>query len=116
MKSKEERKEYDRLWHIANRVKKRGYDKKYQAKHGRLEKKYGITPEQYIELFNKQEGKCIICNKHQIEFKKALGVDHDHKTGKIRGLLCNDCNLGIGYLKDNIIFLQKAIDYLNNND
>jgi hypothetical protein len=44
--------------------------------------------------------------------KKALGVDHDHITGKVRGLLCNDCNLGIGHFKDNIEKLKLAIKYL----
>ena len=94
--TKEERKKYDMI--------------------SRNKKRYGITPEQYTELFNKQEGKCAICGKHQTEFKKALCVDHNHITGKIRGLLCYKCNTGIGNLNDNIILLQNAINYIKDND
>jgi hypothetical protein len=110
--NEEERKEYTKQWRNSNRIKVRGYDKKYHAKHSRLKRKYGVTPEEYIKLFNNQEGKCLIYGKHQIELKKALGVDHDHITGKVRGLLCNDCNLGIGHFKDNIEKLKLAIKYL----
>lgn len=54
-----------------------------------LKRLYGITPEQYDELFEKQNGCCAVCGRHQREFKTRLAVDHDHATGEIRGLLCN---------------------------
>lgn len=72
-------------------------------------KKIGCTTELYDRLYIEQEGKCKICN---IE-KDKLCVDHCHTTGKIRGLLCDNCNHGLGKFKDNTDFLNKAINYLN---
>jgi len=53
---------------------------------------YGITPNDYNQLFQQQNGCCAICGKHQSKLKRRLDVDHDHKTDKVRGLLCNYCN------------------------
>lgn len=78
-----------------------------------LELKYGIDDAEYNRLFKLQEGKCAICNRHQIEFTRSLCVDHDHKTGEIRGLLCTNCNLLLGYSKDNKSTLSSAIEYLH---
>jgi len=81
-------------------------------------KKYGITPETYQELFTKQEGKCAICSSTEVSVARRsynLFVDHDHKTGKVRGLLCHHCNTGLGHYKDNTETLRKAIEYLNAN-
>ena len=57
-----------------------------------LEKGYGVTIEQYNDLFQKQNGECAICHKPQSEMKLQLSVDHCHTTGKTRGLLCQRCN------------------------
>jgi hypothetical protein len=73
---------------------------------------HNITPEVYNDMFNKQEGKCLICNRHQSELTKGLCVDHDHLTGKKRGLLCTKCNLRLGTFNDNIEDLKRAIIYL----
>ena len=77
-----------------------------------LKYQYGITSDNYNKMFIDQNGCCAICNAHQSEFKKPLSVDHCHTTGKVRGLLCNECNLGLGKFKDNIELLEKAIEYL----
>jgi hypothetical protein len=74
--------------------------------------KHNITPEVYNDMFDKQEGKCPICGRHQTELKKGLCVDHDHLTGKKRGLLCTKCNLRLGTFNDNIEDLKRAIIYL----
>lgn len=74
--------------------------------------KYKLLPEQYNKMFLEQQGCCKICGRHQDEIKKKLHVDHCHETGEIRGLLCHNCNHGLGNFKDNMEFLQKAIDYL----
>ena len=74
--------------------------------------KYGITPEEHDQLFVKQDGRCAICGKDQCEIKKPLGIDHDHITGKIRGLLCDDCNNMIGRAHDNTEILMEAVVYL----
>ena|ERR1035437_7804060 len=76
-------------------------------------KEYGIGTKEYNELVVKQEGKCLICGIHQNNLGKTLSVDHNHSTKEIRGLLCNSCNLGLGYFKDNLINLMRAIKYLN---
>lgn len=81
-----------------------------------LRKQFGITLEDYNQMFNNQNGCCAICNKHQGEFKKALAVDHNHSTGKIRGLLCFKCNTFLGKANDDVNVLSNAIKYLNNNE
>ena len=78
----------------------------------KLKSTYGITPEDYNNMFKEQKGCCAICGVHQSERKKRLAVDHCHKTGKIRGLLCSNCNTGIGNLRDSIELLEQAIKYL----
>lgn len=66
-------------------------DPAYWRKHN-LKRKFGITLEQYEELLVKQNYSCAICERHEDQFKIKLAVDHDHKTGRIRGLLCTACN------------------------
>jgi len=86
-------------------------------KNKKLKKAYGISLDEYNELLSKQNGKCAICsvdnNGKYRNKSRAFAVDHCHTTGKIRGLLCSDCNIGIGLLKDNTDLLQSAIKYLN---
>lgn len=75
---------------------------------------YGITKQQYDELYKNQNGLCAICN--QVPSGKGsharLHVDHNHKTNEVRGLLCGKCNWAIGYFNDNPELLEKAIKYL----
>lgn len=76
-------------------------------------KKHGITQEQYLFFLTLQNERCAICLIHVSEdLYPHLSVDHDHKTGEIRGLLCNNCNRGIGLLKDNVEVLLNAAKYL----
>lgn len=74
--------------------------------------KYGLNADDHKALLAKQGNKCAICESHQSEFQKSLAVDHCHATGKVRGLLCEDCNLGLGKFKDNPDRLKKAAEYL----
>lgn len=78
-----------------------------------LKRKYGITEEDYEDLKLSQNGRCAICrNKPRT---RALAVDHDHKTGEIRGLLCSRCNHGLlGHAYDSVEMLKRALDYLEN--
>ena len=78
-------------------------------------KSYNLTIVEYNEMFTSQNGCCKICGKHQIEFKKSLSIDHNHQTNEVRGLLCNNCNAFLGYVKDDIEILQNAIKYLQNS-
>jgi len=57
---------------------------------------YGITINNYNEMFKEQQGCCAICRRHQSEFEEALCVDHNHETKKVRGLLCRACNSQLG--------------------
>ena len=78
----------------------------------KLKLNFGITPEIYKEMYESQAGLCKIC-ENEIEFiHKNTHVDHCHTTGKVRGLLCHHCNLGLGHFKDNIKSLSSAINYL----
>jgi hypothetical protein len=77
-----------------------------------LKRRFGITLEEYDKLLVKQNNSCAICKRNQTEFKIKLAVDHNHKTGEIRGLLCNNCNNGLGRFKDNKVLLSEAIKYL----
>lgn len=71
-----------------------------------------VTREQYYDLYNKQNGKCYCCGKHESDLPKKLCLDHCHSTMRLRGLLCTNCNNMIGNARDNIEILQKAIEYL----
>ena len=75
---------------------------------GRIEN--GITIQEVKTMRQKQRGKCAICN---IKFTKEPHADHNHKTGKLRGLLCRNCNCGIGMFKDNPKLLKRASVYLS---
>ena len=74
--------------------------------------RYGLTEQEYNKMFDEQNGCCAICGKHQSEVKKSLYVDHDHKTGKNRKLLCQHCNSLLGFADDNVNALEAAIRYL----
>ena len=69
------------------------------------------SPEKYLELLKESENRCRICNKTEDD-NIVLCVDHCHETGKLRGLLCNNCNAGIGMLNDDPDLLRKALEYL----
>lgn len=73
---------------------------------------YGITPEEYAALLDRQLGRCAICRADSAGGRGGWHVDHDHNTGKVRGLLCHSCNLGLGHLKDDPALLRAAMEYL----
>jgi hypothetical protein len=71
---------------------------------------YGVSIEEFKARLARQGNRCAICNS---EFRKTPNVDHDHQTGKIRGLLCGGCNTGMGNLGDSSSRLRAAADYLD---
>jgi hypothetical protein len=81
-----------------------------------LKKHFGITIQDYEKMSKAQDNKCGICNREESFGRKGvtyrLAVDHCHKTGKIRGLLCNSCNKAIGSLRDDPEIIRKAADYV----
>lgn len=79
-----------------------------------LQNQYGITEEDYELMLKRQDGKCAICSTDTPTGKwKRFAVDHCHITGIVRGLLCNECNRGMGLLRDNSELLRKAANYLD---
>lgn len=73
-------------------------------------RKYGLTPDDYVELSKSQNDRCAICGCTR--GKRAFAIDHCHSSGRVRGLLCSKCNTGIGLFRDNPDLLRAAIDYL----
>jgi hypothetical protein len=84
-----------------------------EAAHGRrIGERYGLTPEQYKALYEAQGGTCYICQRATGKRKK-LAVDHDHKTGYVRGLLCGPCNSMLAHARDSVEFFHRAVWYLS---
>jgi hypothetical protein len=96
---------------IASRVTQRPKTKEQNRKY--LVESYGITLDDYEVIRVKQEFRCAICGLHEQNNRHGrLFIDHDHDTGKVRGLLCNDCNTGVGKFRDNPMLLHKAAVYV----
>lgn len=89
--------------------KKQGY-KLHRCKSADLKRRHNLSVKEYDEILFFQGGVCKICANPPNG--TALAVDHNHFTGKIRGLLCRDCNLGLGKFHDNILLMEKGLGYL----
>ncbi len=104
----ESRKEYKRKYYQANKANIRTKTRK-----NKMKRQYGITVEDYDRLLQSQANSCAVCKTATSGVKSnAFYVDHCHKTGKVRGLLCSKCNSGIGMLGDTAAAVQSAADYL----
>ncbi len=118
---------YSRAWRAKNREKSNAYARDYHHKvikkdpvklkaklecgvWTRRKAKYGITKSEYQAMALNQKGLCAICKREPLE---SLRVDHDHGTGKIRALLCDTCNAGLGQFHDDPVIIASAIEYLN---
>jgi hypothetical protein len=105
-----------RAYNDAHREELSAYFSRYNAEHRDkrcaydLMRHYGLSSDDYDALFSSQQGKCAICNGDN--GGRRLHTDHDHETGKVRGLLCSNCNTAIGLLGDDIELLNKAVLYL----
>ena len=85
-----------------------------RRKNVHLRYSYGIDLAEYNAMLASQGGVCAICKSNESQAKK-LAVDHCHKTNKVRGLLCSECNTGLGKFDDNLTYLEQAIKYLKND-
>ena len=94
------------LYYTANPLKKRDQH---------LRSTYGITLVEYVEMLEAQDGRCKICKTDAPGGYGVFYVDHCHISSKVRGLLCHQCNLGLGHFKDNVSTLASAILYLTEN-
>jgi len=106
-KNKERIKKYSRDY-----IKRDPERRKFQLKRSLIKKRYGIVYEDYLSMHHEQEYKCKICKRHANEFKKGLVVDHDHKSGKVRALLCTNCNSQLHVLENKELY-DKYMNYLN---
>ena len=121
----ERTRELNNNWHKNNPEKSRANYERYKLKYPTKQKekdlkyKYGLTLEAYDILVDEHKGYCGICGTHETEIvskRTKLCIDHDHATGKVRGLLCHSCNKLLGNAKDNQQILLNAIQYLINNE
>lgn len=120
--SKEQKAAYSKRWRLENperarlksrESKSRNKDKvRILNRKNRLNRLYGITIDQFNEMFALQLGRCAICNIHSSELSKGLHIDHCHKTEKVRKLLCYRCNSILGYSKEDLKILNASIAYI----
>lgn len=98
---------YQKKWRKNNPEKAKGHI---------VKSKYGITGDEYKEMLERSDSLCYACGLPETFVKngtiRSLSIDHDHETGKVRGLLCNSCNRAIGFAKDNADRLQACAEYL----
>ena len=125
--SPEERKEYDRRyqqeWYKRNRPRHVAAMKAIEERDPKAFKRMrreiewraagiNVTHDEYDRLWIEQQGRCKLCGTHQGELKKPLHVDPDHRNGRIRGLLCQKCNRGLGHFNDDPQLLREAATYI----
>lgn len=91
---------YSRKWRASNRATRNATDRA---------KRHGLEPHQVEALVRAQGGRCAICSR---VYGSALVVDHCHETGAVRGMLCHQCNRGLGQLRDSLELVRAAADYL----
>ena len=128
----EERRAYQREWARANPDKMRAARRRYRAKHPDpnassrrwyarnrrhraswgLQKLYGITADQRDEMFAAQGGVCAVCGTAEKRDRRGFVVDHHHDSGKVRGILCNPCNLALGNARESPETLEAMAAYL----
>lgn len=116
MQDREKKLAYNRAYHKSHRESNNLRRKEWNLRNpeseweSQLRKNYGIGVVEYRAMLVQQGCRCKICRR--LPFKRRLDVDHDHATGKVRGLLCNNCNSGIGKFQDSVTLLQLASEYL----
>ncbi|MHB8511486.1 MAG: endonuclease VII domain-containing protein [Actinomycetota bacterium] len=81
--------------------------------HGHLLRTYGMTIDEFLEMLAKQGRLCAICGIPLRVSKRGTAVDHDHATGRVRGILCGNCNRGLGMFQDQASLLRAAASYLD---
>ena len=95
---------------ILKRQKENNKKYPHKRKNSLLKYGYGITLDDYNKMFEQQKGKCAICKRHQNNLTRTLCVDHDHKTNKVRALLCVTCNTDVSVVENR---LEEMLKYLN---
>lgn len=103
LENPEKIKKYQKTWKERHPEKRKVYTRNSRIR------AYGIEPEVYYAMLEKQSHKCAICGEESKQ--RTMNIDHNHKTGKVRGLLCNGCNLSLGHLEKDE-WVKKATQYL----
>lgn len=98
-------------WFLPDEINKQGYCKICVRDYD-WQRRRNITPAEYARLFNLQKGCCAICSRNYKDEHQMFAVDHNHKTEEIRGLLCRNCNVGIGLFKEAPETILRAYFYL----
>jgi hypothetical protein len=117
IENKKRIKAQSKKWHEENaerksELNKQWYFNNFEYTRIRHNKIFNFTLKDYNNMLTQQVSGCTICGKTIKENGKALAIDHDHKTGKVRALLCSRCNLMLGIVNDNLDILKKAVEYL----
>jgi hypothetical protein len=130
-KDPEKHRRYTREWCALKGPEQRAiYYKRWLMKEGSigirratyLKKQYGVTVDDYVTIYEAQNGRCAICDAEGSdirtcrEYRTLLCVDHDHRNDRIRGLLCHKCNRGIGHFSDNGELLENAAYYVRGSE
>ncbi len=121
---KEQRSKYGRQWGKKNQIKISEQAKlpqnRRRSRNTELRITYGIDHDEYDRMLASQHGTCAVCNSLPKAFRAGgvpyLFVDHDHMSGRVRGLLCRNCNFALGFARDDVVMLTNLIDYLNANN
>ena len=123
MMTRESKLAYKRQWYQDNKEEAKARVRQWRKGHPDTVKgitrkqrlrRLGMTPADYDALWKKQGGCCAICERAEWECKgRRLDVDHDHTTGKVRGLLCRECNMTLGMVGDDAHRLMRAVKYLD---
>ena len=113
--------EYDQKRYAENADQLKTYQKQYKAENPdkikqnrnkyHLKKRYGLSPQEKQSMLDDQNNCCAIC-KIEFDDAKATHVDHNHDTNELRGILCRNCNLGLGHFKDSKNLILDAVKYL----
>lgn len=116
LKNLEKLREYNRT-RLANRTPEQKAKDSEKKREASLRRRYGISVQDYLLLLDKQNGTCALCSSTpEKERYKRLNVDHCHHTGKVRGLLCTQCNHALGVLGDTAESLNRAMKYLEGSN
>lgn len=110
---REKAQEYNRKYRLRMKKEQLALYRKRDCDSQR-KKRYGLSPEQWEARFDEQGRRCAICKSPDPRSQKGWSTDHCHVGGKIRGILCHMCNVGLGAFRDNLEYLKTATDYLFN--
>jgi hypothetical protein len=125
-KNPDEKRAYQAAWYQRNKERSQAKSRTWKEQHPGfhrayiLQTKFGITADDYARMLAEQEGRCFICGRHETSTMngkiRSLAIDHNHKTGKVRHLLCAACNQAVGLIQENPLVAEKIAAYLRSEN